>query len=477
MTHCRLDTHNVFRGKFNPYPIYKHSGIEWLGRIPARWEVKRLKHLLVEPLKYGANEPAEHTEHNLPRYIRITDIREEGTLRDDSFRSLPEDIAKPYLLVDGDILFARSGATVGKTFRYHPSWGKAAYAGYLIRARLDKFKAESNFVEYFTRSQGYAGWLQNNFIQATIQNVSAERYASLRISIPPLPEQCAIAAFLDRETARIDALVAKKERLIELLKEKRAVLISHAVTRGLPADAAAQAGLDPDAPMKDSGVEWLGEVPAHWEVKRLRSAIKFQRGHDLPSDDREEGDVPVVSSSGISAMHSKAVATAPGIVTGRCGTIGQFYLINQSYWPHNTALYSIDLHGNKPRFLRYMLIHMSPLFCLHSIKSAVPAVDRNDIHADYTTVPPLPEQRAIADFLDRETAKIDALVGKVREAIDRLKELRSALISAAVTGKIDVREAPARVPDKSGTSTEDGSVMPGASGGMGRRDETRRIDL
>ena len=182
----------------------KHSGIEWLGRIPARWEVKRLKHLLVEPLKYGANEPAEHTEHNLPRYIRITDIREEGTLRDDSFRSLPEDIAKPYLLVDGDILFARSGATVGKTFRYHPSWGKAAYAGYLIRARLDKFKAESNFVEYFTQSQGYAGWLQNNFIQATIQNVSAERYASLRISIPPLPEQCAIAAFLDRETARID---------------------------------------------------------------------------------------------------------------------------------------------------------------------------------------------------------------------------------------------------------------------------------
>ena len=142
-------------------------------------------------------------------------------------------------------------------------------------------------------------------------------------------------------------------------------------------------------------------------------------------------------------MHSKAVAKAPGIVTGRYGTIGQFYLINQSYWPLNTALYSIDLHGNEPRFLLYMLIHMSPLFLLHSIKSAVPGVDRNDVHADHTAVPHLSEQHAIAVFLDHETAQIDALIAKIHEAVDRLKELRTALISAAVTGKIDVREAAA----------------------------------
>ena len=169
--------------------------------------------------------------------------------------------------------------------------------------------------------------------------------------------------------------------------------------------------------------------------------IKFQRGHDLPSDYREEGDdVPVVTSAGISSTHSKAIASAPGIVTGRCGTIGQFYMLNGSYWPHNTALYSIALYGNEPRFLLYMLIHLAPLFYLHSIKSAVPAVDRNDVHAEHTAVPPVSEQRAIADFLDRETSNLDALVAKIEEAIDRLKEFRQALISAAVTGKIDVRE-------------------------------------
>ena len=137
---------------------FKPSGVEWLGDVPEHWEVWRLRHLLEAPLKYGANEPARYTNPNLPRYIRITDIQEDGTLRDDSFRSIPEEIAAPYLLVGGDILFARSGATVGKTFQYRPSWGRAAYAGYLIRARLDKCKIGSDFVKYYTQSQAYRDW-------------------------------------------------------------------------------------------------------------------------------------------------------------------------------------------------------------------------------------------------------------------------------------------------------------------------------
>ena len=119
------------------YPHYKDSGVAWLGEIPQHWEVKRLKFLLSEPLKYGANEAAELTDTDLPRYIRITDVNEDGSLRDDTFRSLPNDIAEPYLLNEGDILLARSGATVGKTFIYRNFWGMAAYAGYLIRARID----------------------------------------------------------------------------------------------------------------------------------------------------------------------------------------------------------------------------------------------------------------------------------------------------------------------------------------------------
>ena len=245
--------------RFCPYPEYRDSGVEWLGEIPAHWEVRRLKLLLEEPLQYGANEAAEMMNQDLPQYIRITDVGEDGRLREQTFRSIPEDVAEPYLLEDGDLLFARSGATVGKTFRYEPSWGRAAYASYLIRARLNPQRSDSRFVQYFTTSASYWDWLRSNFIQATIQNVSAERYANLEIPVPGLREQQAIVSCLDRETAKIDALVARKERLIELLQEKRTALINRAATRGL----------DPNAPLKDSGVKWLGQIPAHWDAGGL----------------------------------------------------------------------------------------------------------------------------------------------------------------------------------------------------------------
>ena len=251
-------------------------------------------------------------------------------------------------------------------------------------------------------------------------------------SVFPLPtfdEQRAIAGFLDRETARLDKLVGKKRELIERLKEKRTALISRTVTRGL----------SPNVKLKPSSIEWLGDVPEHWEVKQLKWAVMFQRGHDLPADAREGGPIPLVTSAGISSTHSQAAAKAPGIVTGRYGTIGEFYLIEEDYWPLNTTLYTISLRGNQPRFLRYMLSHLSPLFLLNAVKSAVPGVDRNDIHPTKTAVPPVPEQHAIADFLDRETAKIDKMIEKVEAAIEKLQEYRTALITAAVTGKIDVR--------------------------------------
>jgi type I restriction enzyme, S subunit len=165
--------------RFRPYPEYKDSRVTWLGEIPAHWEATRLKFLTIEPLKYGANEAAELNDPDLPRYIRITDIREDGSLREETFKSLAEETAAPYFLKQGDLLFARSGATVGKTFRYEASWGRAAYAGYLIRARLDEQRLDSRFMTYFTQSIWYWDWLRSSFIQATIQNVSAERYANL----------------------------------------------------------------------------------------------------------------------------------------------------------------------------------------------------------------------------------------------------------------------------------------------------------
>ena len=254
--------------------------------------------------------------------------------------------------------------------------------------------------------------------------------ASRVVFLPPLPEQRAIAAFLDRETGRIDTLIAKKERLIKLLGEKRTALISHAVTKGL----------NPSAPMKDSRVAWLGEVPAHWQVKRLKFAVTFQRGHDLPASERMEGAVPVVTSAGPSGWHNQRAARGPGIVTGRYGTIGTFHLIEGDYWPLNTTLYSIDLHNNVPAFLWHMLHVLTDVFLVNAGKSAVPGVDRNDLHPLLVAVPPEHEQSAIVQFLDDELHKFEELASRVQTAVERLREYRSALISAAVTGKIDVRE-------------------------------------
>lgn len=213
----------------DPHPTMKESGVEWLGEVPEGWEVKRLKHVLSEKLMYGANESAEIDDPDLPRYVRITDVDDSGSLRQDTFRSLPREVAAPYLLRDGDLLFARSGATSGKTFLYQESWGICAYAGYLIRARMDTKKVLPKFLKYFTTSSNYWQWLSSIYIQATIQNVSAEKYADLLFAIPPLPEQRVIADFLDRETAKIAKLIAKAEEAIERLQEYRTALITATV--------------------------------------------------------------------------------------------------------------------------------------------------------------------------------------------------------------------------------------------------------
>jgi restriction endonuclease S subunit len=181
-------------------------------------------------LKYGANEAADLDDPSLPRYIRITDVDDEGQLRDETFKSIPEDVAKPYLLKHGDLLLARSGATVGKTFYYDSSWGRAAYAGYLIRARFEAAKTIPRFVSYYTNSHQYWQWLNSVFSQATIQNVSAERYSNLLIPLPPYKEQEQIVAFLDEEGKKLSDLMATASQTIDRLREYRTALISAAVT-------------------------------------------------------------------------------------------------------------------------------------------------------------------------------------------------------------------------------------------------------
>lgn len=222
---------NAVTKGLNPLVKMKDSKNEFLGNIPANWSIIRLKYLTSESLKYGANVPAELDDQNLPRYVRITDVDSEGNLRDETFRSIEKEVALPYLLKEGDILFARSGATVGKTFIYRKDWGECAYAGYLIKARINKKVYDPMFIYYYTKSDGYLQWIQSVTIQATIQNVSAEKYSSLWFAIPPsLSEQKNIVEYLNQESNKIDTLISKTEQAIERLEEYKTALISSVVT-------------------------------------------------------------------------------------------------------------------------------------------------------------------------------------------------------------------------------------------------------
>lgn len=192
----------------------KSFSADWLARIPNNWNVSALKRVLSGPLKYGATESGDCDDRSLPRYLRITDFENDGSLRSDTFASLPEEIARDYWVNDGDVLFARSGATVGKTFLFRNYQGRACFAGYLIKASTLRHKLTPEFLYYFTKSPAYEAWKDFIFTQATIQNIGADKYSYLPICLPPLPEQQRIVAypveFLYRQ-------VLSKEQLLEAL--------------------------------------------------------------------------------------------------------------------------------------------------------------------------------------------------------------------------------------------------------------------
>lgn len=219
----------VTRG-IDPNVKLKPSGVEWLGDIPKDWEARRLKYSIKGMLQYGANEASGFQEEGDPRYVRITDINSDGLLEDDTFCTIPSDLAKPYILEEGDILFARSGATVGKTFCYRNEWGLSAYAGYLIRAKIDRKIINHEYLYLFTKSNAYLNWISSSFIKATIQNISAEKYASLWITLPPRKEQDAILLHIQKLTKPVELAISRVMREIKLIQEYRIRLISDVVT-------------------------------------------------------------------------------------------------------------------------------------------------------------------------------------------------------------------------------------------------------
>jgi type I restriction enzyme S subunit len=222
-------SHAVTKG-LNPNAPMKDSGVEWLGDVPEGWEIKRLKFIVSAPLMYGANEAAIDTNVEHPRFVRITDVDVDGSLREDTFRSLNEELAKFFMLAEGDVLLARSGGTVGKSFIYANSWGRCCFAGYLIKASIRQNNVLAEWFYQFTQTQYYWEWIASNQIQATIQNVSADKYNNFFLTVPPMAEQQEIINNLETSTNRLNDLIFKAETAIELMQERRTALISAAVT-------------------------------------------------------------------------------------------------------------------------------------------------------------------------------------------------------------------------------------------------------
>lgn len=419
--------------RYPAYPEYKPTRCDWFPEIPSHWEIDRAK-WSVTACQNGVWGAEPDGENDLV-CIRVADFDRQSlrvSTEKLTMRSIAEKDRRNRLLEAGDLLLEKSGGgehqLVGAVVEFNQPF--PAVSSNFIARLVASDDMNSRFLVYL-HSHLYSGRVNFRSIKQTtgIQNLDSQSYLDEPITYPPLAEQQAIAQFLDFKTAQFDALIAKQRILLDKLAEKRTALISHAVTKGL----------DPSVPMKDSGVDWLGKVPKHWRVLQLKFAVTFQRGHDLPAEARTEGEIPLVSSSGISSSHDVAIAKGPGIVTGRYGTIGKFTYVESDYWPLNTTLYSVETHGNNIKYLWFMMHLLSDLFVMESKKGAVPGVDRNDLHPVLTTIPPKGEQDAIVGWLGKATFKLDQQAQKITEVIDRLQEYRSTLITNTVTGKIDVR--------------------------------------
>jgi type I restriction enzyme S subunit len=458
---------------YKPYPKYKDSGVEWLGDVPDHWKIVPLKHLVCE--RRGSGIQIGPFGGMLTEIIYAPDgdfkvYGQENVLSADfekGSRWISEiqfaQLAN-YTVSVGDLLFTRKGS-IGGCCEFTTGSCPGIIDSDTIRVSLDSETIKTPFLKFAFKFAHYQeAQIQMMKRGAILSGLNTEVLSNLLTITPPLLEQSKIAAFLDRECGKLDTLQAKPERLIALLKEKRQALISHAVTRGLPSVASAKTGIDPTAKFKPSGIEWLGEVPVHWEVKKLGLVGTFKGGAGFPDDYQGEteneipflkvGDIVKSDSNGVMrlANHTITRETAKQLrafifpcVTVVFAKVGAALLLKRFRTLGQPSCIDNNMMGMTAgkRTLPGFLIYVLPLLDFELIVNpgAVPSINEGQISSQRIALPPLAEQRAIVAHLDERCGKIAQLKAKAERAIALLKERRSALISAAVTGKIDVREA------------------------------------
>ena len=415
--------------------------MEWLGEIPAGWDIWKIAHSF-DLIGSGTTPPSDFSKwyDGTIHWVTTSELRENVIC--DTENKVTIDALKEFsplkIFPEDTLLIAMYGATIGRLgiLKVNACTNQACCA--LAKAMT----LDPKFTYYWF-------WAFREQIISLSSgggqpNINQEKIKGLRVPAPIISEQRAIAAFLDRETARLDALVEKKRRLIALLEEKRAAVISRAVTRGL----------DESAPMKDSGVEWLGEIPAGWEVRRLKNIapVSSEKLSEKPFGLAYLGLEHIESKTGCLLLDAPVEDVDSNMSVFEKGDVlfGKLrpYLAKVVH-ANSDGVCTTELLVLKPNstseghFLFYQLLSDGFILLVNSMTygTKMPRASGEQIGNIVVPLPNLLEQRAIAAFLDRETTKIDTLIAKIHEAIAKLQEYRTALISAAVTGKIDVREA------------------------------------
>ena len=445
-----------------PYPKYKPSGVEWLGEVPEHWEVKRLKY-------WARRNPPSFVASALDRdtlvcFVPMEAVGEYGGLDLRERREIGQLRQGFSCFEDGDVVVAKitpcfengKGALIGRvphgvafgTTELHvlrPFGGCVReYLFYLTLAEHFRQGGEAEMYGAGGQKRVPAAFLGN-----TVQ------------TMPSVEEQRRIVAFLAVETAGLDVLTGKQLSLLERMREKRAALITRTVTRGLPPKEARAAGFAPAPPLRASGVEWLGDIPAHWEVKRLKylATINDEALPDTTPPDHEMQYVDIGSVDSVKGVTTSELLTfesAPSRARRIARDGDTIVSTVRTYLraiaairdPAENLIVSTGFAVVRPRrmepaYLSYAAreSRFVETVVARSVGVSYPAVNASEIATIPVPRPPEAEQRAIADYLDRETAKLDRLIGKVETAIERLREYRSALITAVVTGKVDVRGA------------------------------------
>lgn len=416
---------------FPRYPEYKDSGVEWLGEVPGHWEVRRVGGLFKE-----VNEAGNESLPILCVSIHdgVSD-RELGEAEMDRKVTRSEDRSKYKRVLPGDLVYNMMRAwqggfgAVSVEGMVSPAYVVARPTENVSTALVEQLLRTPNAVEEMRRySRGVTDFRLRLYW---------EEFKGLSLVLPPPAEQTAIAAFLDRETAKIDALVAEQRRLIELLKEKRQAVISHAVTKGL----------HPDAPMKDSGIEWLGEVPAHWEVGPVKQFLSSLDGRRIPLSTEErsylQGEFPYFGASGIIDHVDNYLFDEDLVLVSEDGanllmrSTPVAFVARGKYWVNNHAHILKPPDKNRVFWAeRIETLDLSPVIS----GAAQPKLTAAALNNLKIAVPPTEAERAeIEAHIVGETSRLENLTTEAQRAIDLLQERRTALISAAITGQIDVR--------------------------------------